>query len=122
MNMIKSYKDLQVWQKSVELVKEVYRITKHFPKSERFGLIDQIRRCSVSIPSNIAEGKARQHINEYIQFLYIALGSCAELDTQMTIAKELNFAPETALKVILTELTHITKMIRKLITNLRYSK
>jgi len=87
--MINSYKDLDVWKKSIELVKKVYFTTKGFPKEEIYGLVNQMRRCAVSIPSNIAEGKTRQHINEYIQFLYISLGSCAELESQVIIAKRI---------------------------------
>ena len=71
--MIQSYKDLDVWKISIELVKKIYMATKNFPKDEIYGLISQVRRSSVSIPSNIAEGKTRQYKNEYIQFLYIAL-------------------------------------------------
>ena len=77
--MIKSYRDLDVWKKSIELVKKVYLVTKKFPKDELYGLASQLRRCSVSISSNIAEGKARRYVNEYIQFLYVALGSALNL-------------------------------------------
>ena len=91
MDKIKSYTDLLVWQKSMELVKEVYVITKTFPKEEIYGLTSQMRRASVSIPSNIAEGFMRQHKPEMIQFLFISLGSCGELHTQLVIAKELGF-------------------------------
>ena len=78
---IKSYKDLQIWQKGTEIVNKVYEFTRGMPKDEQFGLINQMRRAAVSIPSNIAEGFARQSFKEYIQFLHIALSSCAELDT-----------------------------------------
>jgi len=81
--MIKSYKDLEIWKKSVELVKDIYIITKDFPKSETYALVDQIRRASLSIPSNIAEGHSRQHKREFKQFLFVALGSLAELETQL---------------------------------------
>lgn len=89
--MIKSYKDLEVWKISMDLIKKIYLVTKDFPKDEIYGLVNQMRRCAVSIPSNIAEGKMRQHTNEYIQFLYISLGSCAELETQITISSELRY-------------------------------
>ena len=82
---IRSYKDLDVWNKGIEVVKEVYIITHEFPREEKYGLTNQVRRAAISIVSNIAEGKMRQYANEYIQFLYIALGSCAEVDTQITI-------------------------------------
>ena len=116
--MIKSYKDLDVWKRSIALVKKIYMITKDFPKEEIYGLTNQMRRCAVSIPSNIAEGKTRQHINEYIQFLYIALGSCAELESQIIIAKELEYLKESETED-LNELDEIGKMLRGLIKNLR---
>lgn len=86
-----SHKKLDAWKKSMELTLEVYNITKGFPKDELYGLSSQIRRSAVSIPSNIAEGCARQNNKENIQFLYISLGSIAELETQLLIAKELKY-------------------------------
>ena len=83
--MIGSYKDLEVWKLSIELVKEIYLVTKQFPKNEEFGLVQQLKRAVVSISCNIAEGKTRGHRKEYIQFLYISLGSCAEVNTQLVI-------------------------------------
>ncbi len=83
-----SYKDLIVWQKSIELVKIVYALTKQLPKEEVYGLTSQMRRCAVSIPSNIAEGQKRNSISEYVQFLYIANSSAAELETQLIITRE----------------------------------
>ncbi len=117
--MIKSYKDLEVWQKSIILVKEIYKLTENFPKEEQFGIISQMRRCAVSIPSNISEGKSRQYVNEYIQFLYIALGSCAELETQIIIAKELSFTKQTEVDLFSEKIDHISRMIRNLIKGLR---
>jgi len=90
-NMILSYRDLNVWQNAMDLVEDVYKITANFPKEEKYGLISQIRRCSVSIPSNISEGFMRKSTKEYIQFIYISLGSLGELDTQMEIAVRLKF-------------------------------
>ena len=116
--MIKSYQDLDVWKRSIALVKKIYMITKDFPKEEIYGLTNQMRRCAVSIPSNIAEGKTRQHVNEYIQFLYIALGSCAELESQIIIAKELEYLKESETED-LNGLDEIGKMLRGLIKNLR---
>lgn len=78
----------------MDLVVELYEITTKFPKSERYGLVNQIRRAGVSVPSNIAEGTARQTDNEYIQFLYIALGSLKEMETQLIIALKLNYMDE----------------------------
>ncbi|MFT5213303.1 MAG: four helix bundle protein, partial [Patiriisocius sp.] len=86
-----SYRDLNVWQNAMNLVEDVYKITANFPKEEKYGLISQIRRCSVSIPSNISEGFMRKSTKEYIQFIYISLGSLGELDTQMEIAVRLKF-------------------------------
>ena len=89
--MILSYRDLNVWQNGMDLVEDVYKITTIFPKEEKYGLTLQVKRCAVSIPSNIAEGFMRQSTKEYIQFLYISLGSLGELDTQMEIAVRLSF-------------------------------
>lgn len=86
---IESFKQLIVWQKAIELVKEIYRITDDFPKSELYGLVSQIRRASVAIPSNIAEGKKRKTKKDFVQFLRIADGSAAELETQIIISKDL---------------------------------
>jgi four helix bundle protein len=87
----RGYRDLLVWQKRIALVKEIYRITATFPADERFGLVNQMRRAGVSIPSNIAEGQARRTTREFIQFVAHAEGSLAELDTQMVIATELGY-------------------------------
>lgn len=86
---IVSYKQLQVWQRAIELVKEIYKVTEKFPKEELYGLVSQMRRAAVSIPSNIAEGYKRRNLGEYIQFLSIADASAAELETQIIIAKDL---------------------------------
>ena len=91
MEKVISYRELEIWKKGIELVKIVYKITENFPQKEVFGLTNQMRRAVVSIPSNIAEGQARHHTKEFVQFLYQALGSLAELDTQIIIAKELGY-------------------------------
>lgn len=88
---IRTHKDLEVWKESILLVKEIYRISSNFPKDEIYGLTLQIKRSAISIASNIAEGAARNTKKEFIQFLYIALGSVSELETQLIIAKELNY-------------------------------
>lgn len=85
---IKSFKDLRVWRLGVEIVKEVYRLAVAFPKEELFGLTSQIKRAAVSIPSNIAEGTSRQHKTENRQFLYVAIGSAAELESHLVLAVE----------------------------------
>ena len=86
---IQSFKELEVWKRSIELVKEVYRITDQLPKTEMYGLVSQMRRAAVSIPSNIAEGYKRRNLGEYIQFLSIADASAAELETQIIISKDI---------------------------------
>lgn len=86
---LESYKELIVWQRSMTLVKAVYRLTSSLPSSESFGLYSQMRRAAISIPSNIAEGHKRRSLNEFLRFLYIADGSAAELETQILIAQEL---------------------------------
>ncbi|WP_367773664.1 four helix bundle protein [Flavobacterium sp. WC2421] len=85
------HKDLDVWKRSMDLVVKVYQITKLFPDTEKYGLTSQMRRASVSIPSNIAEGAARKGDKEFIQFLYISIGSLSELETQYLIAIRLEF-------------------------------
>ncbi|QED37785.1 four helix bundle protein [Antarcticibacterium arcticum] len=88
------HKDLDVWKKSMDLVEEIYRVTKEFPDHERYGLTNQIRRSAVSIPSNIAEGSGRKGDKELLQFLSFALGSLAEVETQLIIAVRLVYVNE----------------------------
>lgn len=90
---IQSYKELIVWQKSVELVKEIYTLTSFFPSPEIYGIVSQIRRAAISIPSNIAEGYGRNSQKQYLHFYSISYGSSLELETQIIIAKELRLAP-----------------------------
>jgi four helix bundle protein len=89
---VKDYKDLHVWQKGMELAKQIYLLTSRFPSEEKFGLTSQMRRAAVSIPSNIAEGQARNTTGEYIQFLSHSEGSAAELDTQLRLSVELGYS------------------------------
>ena len=89
-----NHKDLQVWKKSMELVEDVYVLTKSFPDEEKFGLTNQMRRAAISVPSNLAEGSARKSDKEFIQFLHIALGSLAEVETQYLIAFKLRYIKE----------------------------
>lgn len=117
--MINDYKDLQVWQKGIELVKEVYSVTKEFPRDELFGLVNQMRRSSVSVPSNISEGWMRQHTNEYIQFIYHALGSCGELETQIIISENLGYLNKKTVSEFSEKINHIIRMLRNLIKGLR---
>lgn len=112
---IKDFRDLIIWQRSVKLVGLIYEITKKFPKDERFGLVLQIRRSSISIPSNIAEGFARRGNKEYRRFLYISLGSCAELITQLVISSNLEYIREEEMDELIDEIEQISKMIMGLI-------
>lgn len=118
MSTIRSYRDLLIWQRGLELTKEVYKTTRGLPNNERFGLTNQVRRAVVSIPSNIAEGQARQHTREFRHFLHIALGSLAEVDTQIVLANELGFLAEEESRIIFSLITEIQKMIHSLIRNL----
>jgi four helix bundle protein len=111
------HSDLDVWKKAIEFVTEIYKITRDFPKEEMYGLTSQIRRSAVSIPSNIAEGSARNYKKEYIQFLYIALGSAAETETQLIIAKEVGYLENNSF--LLDEIKSIRKMIIGLVKYLK---
>jgi four helix bundle protein len=115
---IKNFQDLRIWQKGIEVVKDLYLLTKKFPKEELYGLTSQMRRSAVSIPSNVAEGFRRYHNKEYKQFLYIALGSCAELETQIIIANELDYINETVKTEIIEKIKYICRMTVKLINKL----
>jgi four helix bundle protein len=114
-----SYKDLTVWQKAIQFCEEVYVVTERFPKSELYGLTSQIRRSCISIPSNIAEGQRRGHKTEYIQFLHIAFGSGAELETQLLIAMRINYITQADFEKLNNNLEEIMKMLNKLISVLQ---
>jgi len=114
MSKIKNFRDLNIWKLGIEIVERVYKATKNFPKDELYGLTSQMRRCAVSIPSNIVEGFARKHNKEYKQFLYIALGSCAELETQIEISLRLRYLTQSDHKELLEKINHITRMIMNL--------
>ena len=105
---MKTHKDLDVWKKSIQFVKKIYEITSKFPDTEKYGLTNQMRRCAVSVPSNIAEGAGRNSKKEFKQFLYISLGSISELETQLIISTELNYQMDNSL---LDELNEIRKML-----------
>ena len=111
---IKSYKDLVVWQKGIDLVVEVYRLTKLFPKEELYGLTSQMRRVAVSIPSNIAEGHCRKYRQEYKQFVRTAFGSGAELETQILISKRLSILSQNNFKIADELLLEVMKMLNSL--------
>ena len=107
----KHYKDLLIWQRSMSLAKLVYQLTRGFPSDERYGLIAQLRRAAVSVPSNIAEGQARKGTNEFLQFLSVATGSLAELETQLLLSVELAYCKQTEVDPLLRELDELQKMI-----------
>ncbi|MCB9053309.1 MAG: four helix bundle protein [Lewinellaceae bacterium] len=111
---VRNFKELIVWQKSMDLVEQVYQTTKQFPKEEAYGLASQLRRAAVSIPSNIAEGQARQSTKEFQHFLSIAQGSRAEVETQILVAMRLNYLDEGTATQILGLLTEIAKMLHTL--------
>ncbi len=113
---IKNFKEVTAWQKSMELVAEVYRITKNLPKDELFGLTNQLRRAAVSIPSNIAEGNGRGSTNEYLRFLYIARGSRSEVETQLLLCVELGYLQESEVAPALELCTEVAKLLNKIIS------
>jgi four helix bundle protein len=104
---IETYRDLNIWKLGIDLVKETYKLTETFPKLETYGITSQMRRSAISIPSNIAEGFKRYHNKEYRQFLYVTLGSCAELETQVTIAKELKYTTPEKEAALLEKSDHL---------------
>lgn len=108
------FKKRDVWEKSMELATKVYDLTKDFPDHEKYGLVSQMRRCSISIPSNIAEGAGRSTNKSFSNFLSIALGSVFELETQILLSKRLNFLKEEAVNSILVEIQSIGKMLNAL--------
>ncbi|MCD9854098.1 four helix bundle protein [Epilithonimonas sp. JDS] len=113
------FKELIVWQKSINLVTEIYRITEKFPSNEIYGLTSQLRRASVSVPSNIAEGNTRRSKADYLQFLRIARGSCSEIETQIIISKNLGFIDDTIFETLNFNIIEISKMINGLINSLK---
>jgi len=110
-----THKDLKVWEKSMDLVVSTYKLSSHFPAAEKFGLTSQMRRAAVSVPSNIAEGAARNSTKEYIRFLYISLGSLSELETQFLISKRLEYIND----ILEESIIEIRKMLLGLIKNLK---
>jgi len=111
---VRNYKDLLVWQEGIALVKHVYVLTRSFPADERFGLVTQMRRAAVSVPSNIAEGQARRTTGEFKHFLAIAQGSLAELDTQLILSTHLGFATEGGIQEISALVTKLQRMLHAL--------
>jgi four helix bundle protein len=111
MNTLKSYRDLEVWKKSIDWVEKIYLASNAFPPEERFGLTSQVRRAAVSVPSNIAEGAARTGTGEFLQSLSVASGSLAEAETQLIIANRLVFLPPDMLATLLCQSEEISKML-----------
>ena len=118
MEKINSHKDLIVWQKSVDLVIEIYKLTDQFPKSELYGVISQMRRAAVSIPSNIAEGRRRGHRKEFRQFLLNSYGSGGELETQIEITKRLYGSKDLTFEKVGSLLDEVMRMLNKIIGKL----
>jgi len=118
MTKIESYKDLIAYQKAYEVCLRVYEATRTFPRPETYGLTAQLRRCAVSIPSNIAEGYRRKNRREYLQFLHIASGSCAELETQIRLAKDLRYLEPELAKRLYESQEEVSRLLRGLIRSL----
>jgi four helix bundle protein len=118
---ISNFKDLVIWKTGKELVVDIYHLTKSFPQEEKFGLADQMRRAAVSIPSNIAEGFNRKYSSDYKRFLFTALGSCGELDTQLDIALALQMLGADNAQKIADKINHESRMIKKLLEKIEIS-
>ena len=116
--MLKNYKELKVWQKSYQLCLDIYKITKTFPKEERYGLTSQIRRAAVSVPSNIAEGYGRKTTPDYIRFLYTAYGSNCELETQILLTGDLGYIKSEQFHKVQKALAEVERMLKALIKSL----
>lgn len=116
---MKTFRDIFIWQKSMSLVTKIYTYTNHFPKEEVFGLTSQIRRCSVSIPSNVAEGFGRESNKEYLRFLNISLGSLFELQTQLEIAKNVQYLDEVKFNEIYEDTREIERMLVSFINKIK---
>lgn len=116
---VKSYRDLQVWRLAMDWVEAIYETTTHWPIDERFGLISQVRRAAVSVPSNIAEGAARHSTGEFIQFLGMARGSLAETETQLLLSQRLGYTPKDDVSALLGTSDDISRMLVSLIASLK---
>ena len=113
-NPARRYRDLLVWQKGMALARDVYQLTRSFPSEEKFGLVSQMRRAAVSIPSNIAEGQARKSTGEFVQFISTAEGSLAELDTQVQLSVDLGFSDPTHVARVSDAVTELKRMLNGL--------
>jgi len=117
--MAQHFKDLIVWQKAMDLVADVYRLTDTFPKREVYSLTDQIRRAAVSVPSNIAEGQAHFNKGEFLHFLRHAAGSLAELETQLLLAERLEYTGHDQAQILLKQVVEVGKILNGLINSLK---
>jgi four helix bundle protein len=111
MSSVKSYRDLEIWQKAMDLVVEIYKLTQNLPRHETYGMISQMQRAAVSIPANVAEGKGRQSLKEFIQFLSIANGSLTELETYIMVAERLRYITTEQRNLLLNRTDEIARMI-----------
>jgi four helix bundle protein len=116
---MRNFRNLEIWNKAISLSKNIYVLTNQFPDKERFGLISQLQRAAVSIASNIAEGSSRRSETDFARFLEISQGSAFEIETQLTIAKEIGYIKEDQFVDMITELNIIQKQINQLITKIR---
>lgn len=116
---IRSFRDLAVWQRSMELVEQCYRITKSFPSEEKFGLSSQLQRAAVSVPANIAEGRSRGRTKEFLHHLSIASGSLAEVETHLEVALRLRYLAESVVTPMFDRITSIARMMNSLQASLR---
>ncbi|TWU33443.1 hypothetical protein Q31b_57600 [Novipirellula aureliae] len=117
--MVRSYRELEVWQKGMDLVVAIYAATKEFPADERFGLCSQVQRAAVSVPSNIAEGQSRTSTKEFLHHLSIARGSLAEIETQIEIAARLGYVPTPTDRQLATDAATVGRLLSGLIRSLR---
>jgi len=115
---VQSYRDLEIWKRSMDLVAEIYLITKQFPKEELYTLTSQIRRAAISIPSNIAEGRSKRSTKDYMRFLNVSYGSLSELETQLMIGQKLGYIASNKLDPMLDETANIGRMINGLLSSL----
>ena len=116
---VKSYRDLKVWERGMDLVVECYRLTNELPKTETYGLITQIQRAAVSIPANIAEGHGREHLGDYLHHLSIANGSLMELQTHLLICNRLSYLSESQIKPVLSLTDELSRMLAGLTKKLK---
>ena len=116
--MLKNYKELKVWQKVYRLCLDIYQFSKTFPKEEKFALTSQARRAAVSVPSNIAEGYGRKSTADYVRMLYIAYGSLCELETQILLAGDLDYLPDSTFEHLIKNVSEVERMLKALIRSL----